>query len=176
MDKYRNIVVCGDVGSGTSTLSRGLAKKLGWKRFSGGDFFRRWSVDKNVPLWNKTAIPDEIDIQFDKQVLRKIKDESKFVFDTHYIGWFARGMEDVFRILLICDKQTANERILRRTGNQKESETEIEERRKGLREKFKKLYSNDDYENPKLYNVVINTSEKSIEVTIQETYEAFSRD
>jgi len=174
MQKYRNIVICGDIGTGTSTLSKELAMKLGWERVSGGEFFRKWSKETGIPLWNKMAVPDEIDRKFDKQMLERMKKESRVIFDTHYGGWFAKDMKGVFKILLICNEQSATWRILNREASQRESGQDIEERRKQLRKKFEKLYSNEDYEDPKLFNIVINTSENSIKETLQKAYESFS--
>ena len=69
--KYKNIVICGDVGTGTTTLAKGLAEKLGWKYLSAGDFFRDYHKKHNIPLWNKAAIPDEIEKKIDYEFLKK---------------------------------------------------------------------------------------------------------
>ena len=155
---YSNIVVCGDVGTGTTTLAQGLAEKLGWKYLSAGDFFRAYHKKHNIPLWNKAAIPDEIEKTIDYEFLEKMKDETHIVFDTHYGGWFGRDVADLFRILLICDKDVATGRILEREHTHKETPAEIEKRRAQIRAKFKKLYSREDYEDPKLFNLVIDTT------------------
>jgi predicted cytidylate kinase len=175
MGKFKNIVICGDVGTGTSTLSNGLAKKLGWQRISGGDFFRKWSRENYIPLWNKMAIPDNIEKKFDQEIFARMKKESNIIFDTHYGGWFARDMPDVFKILLVCAKDITTERILKREGSQREPKEEIEERRKQIRKKFKKLYSQDNYEDPKFFQLVIDTGKTSIEDTIKKAYEEFSK-
>jgi len=175
MSKYRNIVICGDVGTGTSTLSKGLAKKLGWRRVSGGEFFRKWSRENGIPLWNKLAIPDAIDKKFDREMFDKMQNESNIVFDTHYGGWFSKDLPDVLRIMLTCDKNVTTKRVLDRKSLHKESPEEIEKRRVQLREKFKKLYSNDNYENPSLYHLIIDTTHNSIKETLQEAYREFSK-
>lgn len=169
-EKYKNISISGDVGTGTSTLASGLAKKLGWKVISAGDIFRDYHKKHNIPLWNKMALPDELDKGVDYDFIERMKAEKQTIFESHYSGWFARNLRYVFRILLVCDKKVANERIINRQHTHKETPKEIEERRKQLRAKFKKLYSEDDYENPKFFHLVIDTTKTGVEETIEKAY------
>lgn len=155
---YKNIVVSGDIGTGTTTLARSLAKKLGWRYLSAGDFFRAYHKKHNIPIWNKAAIPDKIERGVDYEFLDKMKEEFNIVFDTHYAGWFSRNLKNVFKILLICDSKVATQRILAREHTHKETPREIEERRVQLRAKFKKLYGDDNYEYPKYFHLVLDTT------------------
>ncbi|HEX7456079.1 MAG TPA: cytidylate kinase family protein [Candidatus Nanoarchaeia archaeon] len=163
---FKNVVISGDIGTGTSTLAKGLAEKLGWKYLSAGDFFRAYHQEHHIPLWNKAAIPDRIEKKIDYEFLEKMKHGDGCVFDAHYAGWFARNLPDVFRILLICDKDIATQRIIDREQSEKEPAQQIEERRKQLREKFEKLYGNDKYEDPKYFHLVIDTASTGVQDTI----------
>ena len=173
---FKNIVVSGDVGTGTTTLAKNLATKLGWQYISAGDFFRDWHKKHNIPLWNKEAIPDELDRKIDYEFFEKTKKDSHIVFDSHYGGWFARNLKGIFRILLTCDKSAATQRIIDRQHTHKETPQEIEKRRKQLRRKFKKLYSSDDYEDPKYFNLIIDTTTTDIEETISTAINKLSQD
>src|SRR4030042_5958305 len=168
--RYRNIVVCGNVGSGTTTLAQGLADKLGWKYLSAGDFFRAHQKEHGIPLWNKAEIPDSIERKIDYEFLEKMKRDKHIVFDSHYGGWFARDLPDTLRILLVCDKNVATQRITTRAQFEKETSQQIEERRRQLRAKFKKLYSSDNYEDPKYFHLVIDTTTAAIEEQIKRAY------
>lgn len=172
--RYKNIVISGDVGTGTTTLARNLAKKFGWGYLSAGDFFRKWFEKNNVPLWNKLAVPDEVDKKIDYEFLRKMKNDKHIVSESHYGGWFARNLDDVFRILLICDKNVATHRILDRDHTHKETPEEIEKRRVQLREKFNKLYSSDDYEDRKYFHLIIDTTVTGEEDSLSQTLRAFN--
>jgi predicted cytidylate kinase len=165
-EPFRNIVVCGDVGTGTSTLAKGLAERLGWEYISVGDFFRSYHKKNSIPLWNKAAIPDDLEKKVDSEFLEKMKKEKGYVIDSHYGGWFSRDLDGVFRILLVCDKGIAAQRIIDREQSGKETSQQIEKRRKQLRKKFKKLYSSDDYENPKYFHLVIDTTTTGVQETI----------
>ncbi len=169
--KYKNAVVCGNIGTGTTTLSEELAKKLGWRHISAGNFFRKYSKKHHIPLWDKNSVPDEIDRKIDAQFLEIMKNEKNIVLDSHYGGWFARDLSDVLRILLICDKSVATRRILDREHTHTETAEEIEKRRIQLKEKFHKLYSSDDYEDPKYFHLVIDTTLTSVQESISTTLE-----
>lgn len=171
---YRNIVIAGDVGSGTTTLAKNLADKLGWELVSAGDFFRKYSKENNIPLWDKASVPDEFERSIDNQIIDKLKNDKSIVFDTHYGGWFAKEMRDVLKILLICDRQIALKRMLGRKHTHDETGEEIEKRRTGLYEKFKKLYSTEDYEDPKYFDLVIDTNLNSEARTLEIAFKKFS--
>ncbi|OGY24345.1 MAG: hypothetical protein A2172_00580 [Candidatus Woykebacteria bacterium RBG_13_40_15] len=173
--KYQNIIVSGDVGTGTSTLAKGLAEKLGWQFFSAGDFFRAYHKNHNIPLWDKSSIPDEVDKKIDQEIFEKLQTKKEIVVDSHYSAWFARNLPSNFRILLVCDKEVATKRILARQHTHKETPREIEERRHQLRAKFKKLYSNDNYENPKFFNLVLDTGKNNIPQTIELALEGLNK-
>lgn len=170
---FRNILVCGDIGTGTTTLSKGLAKKLDWQHISAGDFFRAYAKKHNIPLWDKRSIPDEVDKKIDHELSEKIRTEEGIVLDSHYGGWFVRDLNDVLRILLICDKGVATQRILDRHHSHKETPEEIEKRRIQLKEKFHKLYSSDDYENPKYFHLVIDTTATGIPTALEISLKKF---
>lgn len=171
--KFRNIVICGDVGTGTTTLSKSLAEKLGWNHISIGEFFRDYHQKHNIPLWDKSKIPDEVEKNSDLEMFEKLKSDKNIVFDAHYAGWFAKNLPDVLRILLLCDKKVATQRILARTHTHQESPAEIEKRRKQLRDKFKKLYSDDNYEDPGFFHLVIDTTRSNVDETFAKAYSAF---
>lgn len=152
---------------GTTTLSKELAKKLGWRHISAGNFFRKYCKKHSIPLWNKLSVPDEVDKKIDYELLERMRNEKGIVLDSHYGGWFARDLGDVLRILLICDKSIATQRVLDREHMHKETPEEIEKRRAQLREKFHQLYSPNDYENPKYFHLIIDTTNTDIQSALE---------
>lgn len=164
--KFRNIVVAGDVGTGTTTLAKSLSEKLGWKYIAAGDFFRAYALEHNLELWNKAAVPDEIEKEIDTGLINKLKKESGWVVDSHYAGWFVRDRKDIFKILLTCERHVATRRMQEREHTHTETAEEIEKRRAGLYAKFKKLYSEENYEDPSFFDLVIDTTKVSAEETL----------
>ena len=173
-DRYRNLIVCGDVVSVQTTLSRGLAKKLDWEFFSAGEFFRQYSRENNIPLWDKSKVPDDVEREVDSNFFNKILKEKHLIFDTHYGAWFARNLDHVFRILLICNKDVATQRLLDRKHTHRETPGEIEERRRQFHEKFKKLYGDNNYEDPKYFHLVIDTTVTGEEDSLSQALRAFN--
>lgn len=165
--KYRNIVIAGDVGTGATTLATALAEKLGWKFISTGEFFRSYALENDLKLWDKESVPDEVDRRVDQKFLELMRSESGYIFDTHYGAYFTRDMPDIFKILLTCDRSIATQRMLSRESSHHETAEEIEKRRAGLYAKFRKLYGKDNYEDPKFFNLVIDTSTISPEKTLE---------
>ena len=175
MKRFRNIVVSGDIGTGTSTLTLSLAKKLDWDYLSAGDIFRKYFKENNIPLWKKSAIPDDFDKKVDYDFFEKMKTEKNLVVDSHYGGWFAKNLDYTFKILLTTDKEISSKRIIEREHTHNETLEDIEKRRQQLKKKFKKLYSNDDYEDPKIFDLVIDTTTTGKNETLQIAYEVLEK-
>ena len=154
-------------------MAQNLANNLNWKYLSAGDIFRTYFKNNKIPLWDKTSIPDDMDKKVDHEFFEMIKNKNHLVFESHYGGWFARNLPDVFKILLTCDRDVATQRILERKHTHDETPEEIDKRREGLYAKFKKLYSDDNYEGPKYFNLVIDTTNSTPEETLQTALKSF---
>lgn len=172
--KYTNIVVAGDVGTGTTTLAKSLAQRLNFTYISTGDYFRQYAKEHNIPLWDKSSVPDSVDQEIDKKFTEKMKNEAGFVFDTHYGGYFTRDMDHVFKILLTCDPKTSEDRILNRDHTHKETVEDIKKRRAENLAKFHKLYSKESPENPEYFNLIIDTTQTSAEDTLNQSLQAIN--
>ncbi len=167
----RNIVVSGDVAVGSSTLAKNLAKALGWKYLSAGDVSRQYHLDQNIPLWNKAAVPEKFEKELDQHIFETLKESSGYVVDSHYASWFARDLEDIFRILLTCDLKEVQKRVAGRKSTHYEKPQEVLIRMQQLKDKFKKLYSDDNYEDPKFFNLVLDTTNSTPEETLEKALE-----
>lgn len=51
---FKNIAISGGSGTGKTTLSNNLTKKLGWKHLNNGQFVRKWYDDHGLDL-NQTG-------------------------------------------------------------------------------------------------------------------------
>ena len=169
--KFKNIVISGNIGSGTSTLAKSLSEKLGWKHYSTGDFFREYHLENNIPIWNASAIPPELDRQIDTYIFDQLSRKEHLVIDSHYAGWFARDIDTVFRILLRCDLEEAIIRVINRHHTHKENREDVMERIKQLDHKFRSLYADEYYLDPKYYNLVVDTTHDTPEATLEKVLE-----
>lgn len=170
--KYTSIVISGPIAAGTSTAAKALAQKLNLQYRSAGDFFRQYMLDHNIPLYDKSQIPDELDKKIDEE-LTALAQKGGVVVDADYIGYFVKNMPQVLKILLTCNYQIRIKRALLRTHTHKETEAEIKMRQEGLYQKFHKLYSSEDYLNPKFFNLVIDTGNTSKEEVVNRIAEKF---
>ena len=52
---------------------------------------------------------------------------------------------------------------------------DIDKRRQQLKEKFRKLYSKEDYENPKIFNLVIDTTASGKDETLRRVHQMLEK-
>lgn len=165
------ITVSGPPGSGTSTISRRVAEKLDYSRFSSGDFMRSLAREENMSLTEITEKAErnpEIDRKIDEKV-KNLADSEKIVVDSRLAFHF---IPESFAVYLEVDLDNAAERIYAEHA-QREKEGElvsdsVEATRKSImnrlsseRKRYKDLY-NIDHTNHTHYNVVVDTNEKNI--------------
>lgn len=170
---FTSITISGPIASGTSTTAKTLADKLNLKYVSAGDFFRQYAIDHNFPLHDKEKIPDELDKQIDEEMAQKAKDGG-VIIDAHYIGYFTKDTPEILKVLLTCDYKTRIDRALNRTHTHPETEEEIKLREEGLDKKFRKLYADENFLDPKFFDLVIDTTDVALEEVIKKITKKFS--
>lgn len=161
----RIITVSGRIGCGASTLGENLARKLNWKVTDGGKLFREFGKDHGYAKDR----PDDIDRLYDGKFKNIIQNESHQIVESHLSGFLAQGVDNVFKIFVLCQDDNSNDqpevrasRVANRHGMSIEAAMhEIRERERQHLEKFRRLYAPDDsqwiYWNKKYYDLVINT-------------------
>lgn len=169
---YSSITLSGPIASGTSTAGEAAAKKLNLKYISAGDFFRQYVVNHNIPLYDKSQIPDNLDEEVDAE-LTELANGGGYVIDAHYIGYFTKDSPQVLKVLLTCDYEIRISRALGRTHTHVESEEEIKLREAGLDAKFRKLYAAENFLDPKFFDLVIDTTTASPEEVVSQISQKF---
>ena len=169
---YTSITLSGQIASGTSTTAKALAQKLNLKYESAGDFFRQYAIEKNIPLHDKAQIPDDLDQEIDRK-LTSLAQKGGVVVDAHYIGYFTSEMPSVLKVLLTCDYETRIKRALSRAHTHQETEEEIKLREKGLDDKFRKLYADEDFLDPKFFDLVIDTTNTTVDEVAAQIFSTF---
>src|SRR3989344_4958858 len=111
MKKQEIITICGGLGSGKSSTAKAVAKELGFKHFSSGDFFRETALEMGISInqINKRAETEkEIDYRTDEK-LRALRNKNKLVIDSRTaFHWIPES----FKVYLDLPADIAKQRIL----------------------------------------------------------------
>ncbi len=189
--KYRNIVISGLVGTGTTTLFENLKIKFpDWTFFCGGEYIRQYAIshglfDANNKFHHKATIYNE---EFDRQVdfgMRKdLEKKNNLIIESWLCGFMAQGIAGVLKVLLVCDDALRIDRVVNRDGLTVEQAKEhIKERESENLKKWIKMYSHEwqkwvvdrgiikpeepiNFWDVRLYDLVIDTYSHSKEETL----------
>lgn len=158
------ITVSGPPGSGTTTISKLLSKKLKLPHVYAGEIFRREAERRGMALHDFSKYCErnpEIDKSLDdyqKEILKK----GNVIMEGRLAGWIAHlNNIPAFKVLLKADLDIRISRIINREGgNREEKLKEITEREKSEAKRYREFYGiniNDET----IYDLVIDTSDKS---------------
>jgi len=151
------ITISGPPGSGTTTVAKLLADRLGYKLISAGEIFRKLASEKGMTLeeFSKYAeLHPDVDLYIDKLQKEMAEKEENVVVEGRLSGWM---IKDAFKVWIHADPEIRYKRIAQRENKdlaKVRSETkrreEIEKRR------YKKFYSI-DLDDLSIYHLIINS-------------------
>lgn len=184
--KKQIITIAGMLGSGKSSTAKLVAERLGYTHYSVGDLMRQLGKEQGIEDIRTFNLASEGKRDFDHQVDERTKhigeNEDEVVFDGHMSWHF---VPRAFKVFLDVDPLVAARRVLngmdanRRVSEHiPESPEEyaelLEERRQSNMRRWKELYDVDPY-NPELFDLVINTAEKSLDEVVEEVVSSYRR-
>ena len=164
---YTSIAVSGPIAAGSTTTAKLLSKKLKIPYKVAGDFFRDYMRKHNIPLPEKGKVPDEIERKVDSELTNLITQDKPIIIDGLYIAYFARNMSHVLRVLLTCDQNVRIKRALTRTHTHQETAEDVKKRETAHDAKFRKLYADEDFLDPKFFDLVIDTTNTKSEQVVE---------
>lgn len=166
--KFRSIAISGDISTGKTTLAKNLAEKLNWTHLHAGEYFRNWHKLHNLPLDQTEQIPQEEDRGVDFDYQKMMSSEERIVFESHLAGWLAKDLKDVFKILCTTNFNVSMERAAKRDGvSVEQAQKNAKLRSDALARKFKKLYGVKNHLDPKYFDLVIDTTNKTPEEVLE---------
>ncbi len=171
MAEYKSITISGPVAAGTTSAAKTLAQKLTLEYHGAGEFFRKYSKEHNIPLPNKEEIPDDVERSLDEELIALLGSNKPVVIDGLYAGYFAKDMPHVLKVKLTASEDIRIKRALERS--QDENAEDVKRRDKAHDTKFRKLYSDEDFLDPKFFNLIIDNSNLAPEEVVVKIAEKF---
>jgi predicted cytidylate kinase len=135
MIRPRTVVINGDLGSGKTTVSVMLAERLGLRRVSIGDLYRRMAAEHGMTAlqFNLHAeLDDKVDHYIDQLQHDIAASAERLVVDSRLAWYF---FTDAFKVHLIVDPVEAARRVLARPGDAVENYGSAEEAGRQLAER-----------------------------------------
>lgn len=175
----RNITVSGRIGTGTTTLAKGLAAKLGWQVLEGGEIFAKIHQDLNLSELDVRDRPDSFDLAYEEKIKNMLQAGNHQIIQSHLAGFDAQGIDGVFKILILCEDENGNDKteiridrvMHRRNISLDEAKEEVRVREEQNLTKWRRLYANNDELwvnwDKKYYDLVINTYTHNPQQTLE---------
>jgi predicted cytidylate kinase len=131
----QSIVLNGDLGSGKSTVSVELGRRLGLRRISVGDLYREMAQQRKMTALqlNLHAELDQAVDGYVDQLQQDIADSGEQLIVDSRLAW--HFFKDALKVHLITEPTEAATRVLARPSGPAESYTSVEEARAKLRER-----------------------------------------
>lgn len=159
--QYQNLTVSGKIATGTTTLAKSLQQILGWEYINAGAIQREYDRQHGVNENERGAQlrPDEHEREMEAMAKRILTEKKHIVYEAWLSGFIAREIKNTLRILVICSEDAIRiDRVANRENiSIDEAKRYIKTREEENIGKWKKLYGDYDFWDPKYYNLVIDT-------------------
>ena len=129
----------------------------------------------NIPLPEKEKVPDEVERKVDSELSDLIASKKPIIIDGLYIAYFARNMPHVLKVLLTCDQKVRINRALTRTHTHVETAKDVRRRDRAHDAKFRKLYADENFLDPKFFDLVIDTTDTKPEEVVEKILDKFKK-
>lgn len=132
MSNHRSVVINGDLGSGKSTVSVELSRRLALRRISVGDMYRQMAEERGMTALQlnlHAELDDAIDSAVDELQSKIAKSGEQLIVDSR-LAWFF--FHDAFKVHLITEPTEAARRVLARPHSEVERYATLEEAKERL--------------------------------------------
>ena len=172
------ISLAGDLGSGKSTVSRILTKKLGFDYFSTGAIVRAMAAERGLTVVEMNEYMEkhpEMDLDIDNRLVVLSDDPRNLIIDSRMAFHFVR---DTFRVYFSTDIETSAARIMNDHRAEESFDTveetaeNIRRRKKSERKRYFDFYGV-DCKDLHQYDLVIDTTYATPEQIADQLIEAF---
>ena len=178
--KKEIITLAGALGSGKTSTSNGVAKTLGYRRFSAGDFQRSTAASLGLTYdeYQKVALKDPRYDRMADDALIAAGQEDKSVIDAR-LGY--HFIPHSFKVFLKLDPEIAAQRILKDAENNPARQKEtiygaydtssivagIQERLESEYDRYRQHYGINDLYAPEHFDLIVDTSLHPLEEVVR---------
>jgi len=161
MSNYRIITVSGKISSGTTTLAKNLTNILKWRYINAGEIQRKYDRQHMIDENKQGALSrtDTHEMEVDDMTINILKTDKDLVYEAWLAGFMAQKINGIFKVLLFCSVDAI--RIDRVANRDKltidEAKLFVKQREEENITKWKKLYGDYDFWDPKYYDLAIDT-------------------
>lgn len=159
--KFENITISGKIAVGTTTLAKNLEKALSWKRINVGAIQREFDRVHHIHENKQGALSrsDEHEQAMEAMTQDMLQKESHLIYEAWLSGFVARDIPSVLRVLLVCSHEDIRvDRVVNRENiTIEEAKNWMSQRENENVIKWKKLYGDYNFWDPKYYQLVIDT-------------------
>ncbi|MCL4364200.1 AAA family ATPase [Patescibacteria group bacterium] len=167
--KYTKITISGKICTGKTTLLEKLQQKLRWPTFLTGKLFREYIKKDHLTLEKAEEQNEILTKKVDNQVKDMLKSPGNLIVDGWMSGLSARGLNDVLKVLLVCDDGIRYQRYADRENMPfDDAAKKVEERQTNWFDKIKSIHQIEakEFTDEKNYDLVIDTSNMNPEMVI----------
>ncbi|AAB89349.1 (d)CMP kinase [Archaeoglobus fulgidus] len=162
------ITISGPPGSGTTTVAKIVAEKLGLKLISAGDVFRQLAAKKGMTVEEFSQYAEEnpeIDRLIDQTQKEMAEKEKNVVVEGRLSGWFVKNAD--LKVWIFADPEVRYSRIAKREGK----DLTVVRQETRLREEFEKRrywkFYSIDIDNWTIYDLIINSGSFDAEGVVE---------
>jgi cytidylate kinase len=174
MNRNLTIVISGPPGSGSTSTSLTLAKKLGLKCFSPGDLFKSYSKQREnraLDIWNVYGMKKQFHYDLDEYQKEKAK-KGNIVICGKLSILILKDIAD-FKVWIESPLQVRAKRIAKREDISMIKAIDLVKKREEIeRRTWKRIYDFDYFDSKNLADLVIDNSNKSVEEVVKEITES----
>lgn len=176
------ISIAGRAGSGKSSVGKELAKKLGYKHYSMGDFMGELAKERGVSLLKISKLAEsstEIDSLIDEKQKKLGNNEDDFVIDSRLGFHF---IPKSIKVFLDVDIKVAAERIYNDERLDEQENTSLDtteeniiKRTESEKKRYREYYNLNPYD-PSNYDLLIDTTGQTIIEVVDEILDYLKSD
>lgn len=164
------LTISGLPGSGTSTVAREVAARLGIERLDGGAVFRAMAAEQGLSLAAFSAVAEHdpaIDLELDARLAGRAR-QGDVVLESRLAGWITtnEGLDGV-RVWLACDDEERARRVGLRDGETLEQALLTNRAREASEAARYATYYEIDIGDLGIYDLVIDTTTTPAEACVE---------